>query len=96
MDSGIGFQIAQCKVLHWFKTVRGGGFQRIRDKRALLLTWINLNPSLEKQFHPFCVWDEISYQLPNFNGAAIEDREWVNNFISNFIGLIHAGIQVNP
>ena len=26
------------------------------------------------------VWDEIAYSFPNFNGAAIELREWISNF----------------
>ena len=25
------------------------------------------------------VWDEISYQFPNFNGATVEVWEWINH-----------------
>ena len=27
---------------------------------------------------PSKVWDEITYPFPNFNGATIEVREWMN------------------
>ena len=27
------------------------------------------------------VWDEITYPLPNFNGATVEVWEWISNFI---------------
>ena len=56
----------------------------------LVLTWINFNPSNDK------VWDEITYQFPNFNGAAVEVSEWISNSIPHFTGhlLIHSGIKV--
>ena len=34
---------------------------------ALLLRWINFNPSVDKNHMPIKVWDEITYQFPNFN-----------------------------
>ena len=30
------------------------------------------------------MWDEITYQFPNFNGAAVEVWEWISNFIPLF------------
>ena len=41
--------------------------------------------------------DETDYQFPNFNGAAVEVWEWINNFIHILQGmwlLIHAGIYL--
>ena len=34
----------------------------------------------------YVVWDEITYSLPNFNGATIEVWEWISNFIPHFTG----------
>ena len=34
---------------------------------------------------PSKVWDEITYTLPKFNGAAIEVWEWIGYFIWHFI-----------
>ena len=44
-----------------------------------LLTWIH------KCIH-YKMWDEITYEFPNFNDYTIEVREWISNFISHFIG----------
>ena len=30
------------------------------------------------------VWDEITYPFLNFNGATVEIKEWINNFIPHF------------
>ena len=32
------------------------------------------------------VWDEITYQFPNLNGAVVDVWEWMSNFIQHFIG----------
>ena len=32
------------------------------------------------------LWDEITYLLPNFNGATIEVWEWINNIIAHLTG----------
>ena len=32
------------------------------------------------------MWDKISYPFPNFSGATVEVWEWINNFISQYIG----------
>ena len=64
---------------------------------ALLLTWINFSPSMISNCIYHNVWDEITYPFPNFNGCTIEVLEWINNFISRWLGmwlLIHAGIKV--
>ena len=48
------------------------------------------------------VWDEITYQFPNFNSCTIEVWEWISNSIPhfynrcNYLSNIHAGIKVNP
>ena len=53
---------------------------------ALLLTWFNFNPSMDKYNHMPCnVWDEITYPFLNFNGCTVEVQEWISNFIPHFI-----------
>ena len=34
---------------------------------------------------PSKMWDEITYQFPNFNGYTVEVWEWISNFISHII-----------
>ena len=51
----------------------------------LLLTRINFNPSIISNHMPNNVWDEITYPLPNFNGATVEVWKWISNFIPRFI-----------
>ena len=51
---------------------------------ALLLTWFNFNPSMDKQLH-YKVWDDTMYAFPNFNGCTVEIWEWIINFISRCI-----------
>ena len=31
------------------------------------------------------ILDEITYPLPNFNGATVEVWEWISDFITHFI-----------
>ena len=31
------------------------------------------------------VWGEITYPFLNFNGAAVEGKEWISNFIPHII-----------
>ena len=45
---------------------------------TLIPTWIS-------NHIPRKVWNEITYPFPNFNGATVEFREWINNFISHFV-----------
>ena len=33
-----------------------------------------------------CMWDEITYSFPKFNGATVEVWEWISNFIPHFTG----------
>ena len=48
---------------------------------ALLLTWINFHPSMNKHHTPSKVWDEITYQFPNFNRCKnTEVWEWTCAF----------------
>ena len=44
------------------------------------------------------MWDEITYQVPNFNGYTIDAWEWTRNFIPPvYLTLfIHAEIEVKP
>ena len=53
---------------------------------------------ISNYFH-YKVWDKITYPFLNFNGATVEVKEWISNFILHFTGvwlLIHAGIKVKP
>ena len=59
-------------VIGWFLGQQG----------PLLLTWININCSMDK-------WSQIQYSVrwnsfPNFNGSTVEVWEWVTNFTSHF------------
>ena len=48
---------------------------------------------------PGKVWDEITYQFPNFNDATLEVWEWMGNFVPRFkINwlVIHAGVKAKP
>ena len=31
------------------------------------------------------MWDEFAYLFLNFNGATVEVKEWISNFILHFI-----------
>ena len=44
-----------------------------------IITWIG-------SYIHYKAWNEIIYPFSNFNGAAIEVWEWMNNFISHFSG----------
>ena len=35
------------------------------NRGAILLTWINFNPNMDKQSHAQKVWAEIMYLFPN-------------------------------
>ena len=45
----------------------------------LLLALIKFNPITDNYIH-YKVWDEITYILPNFNGATTEVGEWISKF----------------
>ena len=47
--------------------------------RALILTWINLNPSMVKESCASEVWDEITCPFPNFNSCNVEIKKWISN-----------------
>ena len=40
-----------------------------------LLTWFNLNQSMDKQLHPSKVWDDFICPLPNFNACVVYIRQ---------------------
>ena len=50
----------------------------------LLLTLINLIPAWISNHIPDTMRDEINHPFPNFNGCAVEVREWIQNFIPHF------------
>ena len=39
--------------------------------------------SMELNYMPSKVWDEITYPFPNFNSYVVEVKEWLSNFISH-------------
>ena len=43
-------------------------FMGCHNFQAPLLTWINLNSSMDK----YKVWDDITYPFPNFNGCTVQ------------------------
>ena len=45
------------------------------------LTWI---PALMRNYVSYKMWDKITKLFLNFNGATIEDWEWMSNFIQTF------------
>ena len=38
----------------------------------ILHTWINFNLNIESNYFHYKKWYEVTYQIPNFNGAAVE------------------------
>ena len=63
----------------------------------LLLTWIN--SAWMRNHMPSKVWDEITYQFPNFNDTTVLVWERISNFVPHFIMgviIIHAGINFKP
>ena len=54
--------------------------------RFLLSTWINFNPSTDKNYTHYKVRDEITDPIPNFDGAIVEAWEWINHFIPHITG----------
>ena len=39
---------------------------------SLLPTWINFNPSMDRNYIQDKVWDKITYPFLNFNGRTVE------------------------
>ena len=54
-----------------------------KDLWPLLLTWINFNPSMDKNHKLSKVWDEIIYPFLNINICIVEG--WISDFIPYFI-----------
>ena len=50
-----------------------------------VLTWMNLIQAWIRNYIHYKEWDKIDYSILNFNGAAVEVREWISNFILYFI-----------
>ena len=70
-----------------------------RGQSPLLLTWINLNPSLDNISNhlPGKVWGEITYLFLNFSGCTVEVYEWITNFIHIFNGCNYLSmLEVKP
>ena len=54
---------------------------------ALLLTWINFNPSMKSNCIHYKIWDEITYPFLNFNASTVY---WACNYLSMLgLKLIH-------
>ena len=51
----------------------------------ILLTWLTLIAAWISNHMPSKVWDEITYQFPNFNGYTVEVWEWISNFTTHVI-----------
>ena len=49
---------------------------------------LTLIPACKSNYIHYKVWVEIIYPFPNFNGAAVEVWERINNFIPHFTGHI--------
>ena len=47
---------------------------------------LTLIPAWISKHNPYKVWGENAYPFPNFNGAAVEVREWISNFNTRLIG----------
>ena len=48
---------------------------------TLILTWIS-------NYIHYEVWDEVTYQFPDFNGATVEVWESISNFIPHLSGRV--------
>ena len=59
----------------WYKHIRG----------PLYHHGLTLIPSWVSNYTPNKVWDEITFQFPNFDGRTVEVWEWINNFIRYII-----------
>ena len=51
------------------------------------LTWFDFNTNMVKQLYPLYVWGEITYLFPNFDDAAVEVWEWMNNLTHILLGM---------
>ena len=45
---------------------------------------LTLIPTWMSNYIRYKGWDEIACPFPNSNGAIVEFREWISNFISHF------------
>ena len=63
---------------------------------VIILTWtisdpfyqhdLTLIPAWISNLISYKMWGEITYPLPNFNGATVEVWEWISNFTPHFTG----------
>ena len=61
--------------------MQSGSFKDPLNKHGLTLI-----PAWRSKYIHQKLWDEITYPFPNFNGATVEDWEWISNFIPHFTG----------
>ena len=47
--------------------------------------FINFNPSLDKQYMPNKVWNEITDSFQIVNGCSVEVLGWISNLIPHLI-----------
>ena len=65
-------------------SVSGKIYHRKIPQGPLLLTWLHLNPSMDRWFIHCKVWNKITYTFPNFNSCTVEVWEWISNFALHF------------
>ena len=51
---------------------------------------LTLIPAWISNLTHYKVWYEITYPIPNFNGATVEVWEWISNFTQHFTGHVIA------
>ena len=65
---------------------------------ALLLTWFDLNPSIDELLHPLLhMW--LNDLIPTFKGCTVQFCEWIANFTPHFTGHVTIDprwVKVNP
>ena len=62
----------------------------IKQLWPILPSLFNYIRSMDNYLHTSKVWVEITYLLPNFNGATIDVWEWITIFIPHFIMFVIA------
>ena len=69
------FTVYTCTMCYILETTLGLFYWQ---KLSVIPAWIS-------NHMPSKVWDEIIFPLSNFNGCTVDVREWISNFIMQFI-----------
>ena len=82
------------EILHRLRHCHSYGYYEWQTfRKILVLGWpsgppllhcIYFNPSLDKQFLPYRVRDEITHPFPIFNGGTVDVWDWICNLIPHF------------